>query len=204
MRAPRWNPLADSTWMKNSPSLHRSRLEGAHHHEGGPPVAKQALNRLGPLDEPAVHGLEQDEELGHVLQELRAEDPVGDLVERPRSHVDEPALVRRDQQPKQPGREEIGHPPGGFDEVQGVAGRRGVDHDEVEVASRMDLVQPLHGDVVMALDELARDVLVKRIGQDPLPPSRDRVRGGEPGRPSSAWCRAWPPTARRGGVHRPT
>ncbi len=31
----------------------------------------------------------------------------------------------------------------------------------------MDLVEPLHGDVVVALDEPARDVLVERVGQDP-------------------------------------
>ena len=47
-------------------------------------------HRVGPLDEAGVHRLEQDEELGDVGQELRAEDPVGHLVEGPRRDVHQP------------------------------------------------------------------------------------------------------------------
>ena len=56
-------------------------LQRRHDGEGRPPVVEQTLDRLGPLDEPGVHRLEVEEELGDVLQELAAEDPVGELVE---------------------------------------------------------------------------------------------------------------------------
>ena len=39
---------------------------------------------------PVVHGLEEQEELGDVLQELRAEDAVGHLVEGPAGQVEHP------------------------------------------------------------------------------------------------------------------
>ena len=68
----------------------RGGLEGGDHHEGGPPVREQPGHRLGPLDEPVVHGLEEDEELGDVGQELGAEDPVGHLVEGPGGQVHQP------------------------------------------------------------------------------------------------------------------
>ena len=44
-----------------------------------------------PLDEAVVHRLEQDEELGDVLQELRAEDAIGQLVEGPERPRSSPA-----------------------------------------------------------------------------------------------------------------
>ena len=102
-------------------------------------------------------------------EELGAEDPVGDLVEGLGGHVHEPRPVGDDQPPQEAGREEVGHALGGVEEVEGVAGRRGVHHDEVVVALRVDLVEALHGDVVVALDEPARDVLVQRVGQDLVP-----------------------------------
>src|SRR5262245_8893828 len=45
--------------------------------------------------------------------------------------------------------------------------RRGcVHHDEVVAARGVNLEQPLHGDVVVALHELGSDVRVQRVGQD--------------------------------------
>ena len=141
-------------------------LEGGHHHEGGPAVGKEATDRLGPLDEAGVHRLEEDEELGDVLQELGAEDAVGDLVEGPGGHVDQARSIGDDQPSQEPGREEVGHALGGVEEVESVAGRRRVDDDEVVVALGVDLVEPLHGDVVVTLDEARRDVPVERVGQN--------------------------------------
>ena len=47
------------------------------------------------------------------------------------------------------------------------------------VALGVDLVEPLHGDVVVRLDEAPRDVLVERVGQDLLPRRLvGRMRGG--------------------------
>ena len=124
------------------------------------------------------------------------EDPVGDLVEGLGGHVDQARPVGDDQPAQQAGGEEVGHPLGGVEEVEGVAGGRGVHHDEVVVALRVDLVEPLHGDVVVALDEAAGDVLVERVGQDLVPGLRvggvpadqrvPRLLGVEHGRPQLA------------------
>ena len=43
---------------------------------------------LRALDEPVVHRLEVEEELGDVLEELAAEDAIGHLVEGPARDVD--------------------------------------------------------------------------------------------------------------------
>ena len=110
------------------------RLEGGDDDEGGPPVRQQAADRLGSLHEPVVHRLEEDEELGDVGEELGPEDPVGDLVEGLRGHVDQPRPVGDDQPPQQPRGEEVGHPLRRVEEVERVPGRRGVDDDEVVVA----------------------------------------------------------------------
>ena len=77
--------------MKNSASRTGAASSVRHDDERGAPVVQDPLDRLGPLDEPVVHRLEQDEELGDVLEELRAEDAVGDGVEGLRGDVDDPA-----------------------------------------------------------------------------------------------------------------
>ena len=75
---------------------------------------------------------------------------------------------------------------------------RGVHHDQVVVALGVDLEEALHGDVVVALDE-ARPRCSGRAG---WPGSRRgcarRGRAAGSGRPTTPWCRAWPPTARPG------
>ncbi len=94
--------------------------------------------------------------------------------------VDQPRPVGDDEPPQEPGREEVGHALRGVQEVEGVPGRRGVHHDEVVVALGVDLVQPLHGDVVVTLHEPSRDVLVQRVGQDLVPgPGIGRVPADE-------------------------
>ncbi len=72
----------------------RRSLQRAHHHESGAVVEEQPLDGACPLDEARIHGLEEDEELGDVLEELRAKDPVCDLIEGPRRHVHDPAAIR--------------------------------------------------------------------------------------------------------------
>ena len=152
---------------------HGCRLERGDHHERGATVREEACHRLGTLDEAVVHRLEQDEELGDVGQELRAQDPVGHLVEGARRHVDQPRAVGDDQPAQQARREEVGHALRRIEEVERVACRRGVDDDQVVGAGRVDLVEPFHGDVVVGLHEAGRDVLVQGIGQNGL--ARRRV-----------------------------
>ena len=149
----------------------RRDLQGRHHDERRLRPAEQRGHGPGPLDEAVVHRLEEHEELGDVLQELRAEDAVGDRVERLGGEAHQPRPVRGDQPAQQSRREEVRHPVRGVEEVDRVAGGGRVHHDQVVAARGVDLVEALHGHVVVALDELAGDVLVQRVDQD-------RVAGG--------------------------
>jgi hypothetical protein len=144
----------------------RRRLERRHNHERGALVGQGARHGPGALDEAVVHGLEQQEELGDVLQELGTEDAVGHRVEGLRRHREHPAPGRHREPPQQAAGEEVGHPFGRFQEVDGVPGRRRVHEDQVVATRGVDLVQPLHRDVVVALHEPARDVGVERVGED--------------------------------------
>jgi hypothetical protein len=131
-------------------------------------VFQQPRDRPRPLDEAVVHGLEQEEELPDVLQELRAENAIGDRVEGLRGVVEDPGASRGREPPQEAAAEELRHPIRRFEEVDGVAGGRGVHDDQVVATAGVDLIEPFHGDVVVALDELAGDVLVERVGQDGL------------------------------------
>ena len=143
-------------------------LEGADDDERRTPVVQQAVDGLGPLDEAVVHGLEGEEELGDVLEELRAEDAVCDLVEGPGREVDEARAGRGRQPAQEAAAEEVGHVLGRLEEIDGVPRGRRVHHDQVVVPARVDLVEPLHGDVVVALHEAAREVLVQGVVEDAL------------------------------------
>ena len=143
-------------------------LEGADDDERGSAIVQQAVDGARALHEAVVHRLEVHEELGDVLQELRAQDSIGDLVEGPRREVDD-ARARRGRQPTQePTAEEVGHALWRLEEVDGVPGGRGVDDDQVVFTAGVDLVQALHGDVVVALHEARREVLVQRVVEDAL------------------------------------
>ena len=107
-----------------------------------------------------------DEELGDVLEEAGPEHPIGDGEERTRRRADDTVAHRRRQPAQEPSAEELLHALGGVEEVERVAGGWGVDDDQVVAAGRVQLVQPLHGDVVVALDEAGGDVLVERVGED--------------------------------------
>ena len=144
-------------------------LQRGHDDEGRAVVLEEAGHRMRAFDEAVVHGLEQEEELADVLQELRAEDAVGDRVEGLRGVVEDAGPGGSGQPAQQPAAEEVGHPVGRLEEVDGVPGRRGVHDDQVVAPGGVDLVEPFHGDVVVALDELAGDVLVERVGQDGVP-----------------------------------
>jgi hypothetical protein len=69
----------------------RRCLERGDHHERGALVAQRLGDRIGALHEPWRHGLEQREELGDVLEELRAQDPIGHRVEGLGRQVHRPA-----------------------------------------------------------------------------------------------------------------
>src|SRR4051812_13440324 len=146
----------------------RDVLERADDDERRAAVVQQAVYGARPFDEAVVHRLEEHEELGDVLQELRAQDAVGDLVEGPGGEVDDTRPRRCRQPAQEAAAEEVGHVLGRLEEVNGVPRRGRVDDDEVVVAARVDLVEALHGDVVVALHEASRQVLVERVLEDAL------------------------------------
>ena len=78
-----------------------------------------------------------------------------------------PAAGRRDHA-EQPVVEEAGEAPGGVDEVEGVARRRGVDDDEVEVGALVQLVELLHRHVLLRARQGAGDVPVEAVVEDAL------------------------------------
>ena len=169
--APRWKSRVVERLAEELGLAHRRASSVVTTSERRAPVVQQPLDGLGPLDEPVVHRLEEQEELGDVLQELRCRGcgrPPGrrawiaTLSTARRGAAD----AVRQREPQQAADEEVGHPLGRLEEVDGVPGRRRVDDDQVVAPDRVDLVEPLHGDVVVALHEAAGDVLVQRVGED--------------------------------------
>ena len=147
--------------------VQRRRLQGGDDHERGAPVVQQPLDRLGPLRRsPAPWS-------GTAGRTRRC--PPGTASRGrgrpPGRRAGWRRLTTRDRagavsHAQQPAGEEVGHPVGRLEEVEGVAGRRRVHHDQVVAARRVQLVQPLHGDVLVALDEPAGDVLVQLVVED--------------------------------------
>ncbi len=135
--------------------VHRRGLEGGDDEEGGAPVVQHPLDGPGPLHEARPHALEEREELGDVGQELAAEDAVGHQVEGLAGRAHQAVPGRGGQQLEEPAGEEVGHARRRLEKVEGVARRRGVDDDQVVAAGLVQLVQPLHGDVLVALHEAA-------------------------------------------------
>ena len=143
----------------------RRGLERGDDDEGSSGIDEEILHLPGPLDEARLHGLEEHEEVGDVLQEPRAQHPVGHLVERLRGGGEQARPVRNGQPAQQAAAEEVGHPARRVEDRQRVARRRRVDDHEVEVARRVEVVELFHREVLVAVHEAARDVLVQRIGE---------------------------------------
>jgi hypothetical protein len=133
---------------------------------------QQLLDCFGALHEARVHRLEVHEELGDVLEELAPEYPVGHLVEGTARDVQHPRAtasadaVRHGQPPQQPATEEVAHARGRLEEVDRVSRRGRVDDDQVVLAARVEVEEALHRDVVVALHEARRDVVVQAIVED--------------------------------------
>ena len=72
------------------------------------------------------------------------------------------------QHPVQAMVEKAGKAPGGLQEIEGVAARRGVDDHEIETLVGMEVVELLHCHVLLGARQRPRDVPVEAVGQDPL------------------------------------
>ncbi len=132
-------------------------------------VRRPWMSRLTAFErstKPVVHGLEEQEELGDVLEELAAQDAIGHLVEGPAGQGQHLRPARCGEPAQEPAGEELGHAVRRLEEVEGVAGGGRVHHDQVVDAGAVDLVQALHGDVLVAGREPPGDVQVERVLQD--------------------------------------
>jgi hypothetical protein len=132
------------------------------------------------LLEPIVHALEGQEELGQLAQEVEAEESVhqaqGEGASSARDLDGEAAReeVGLQEEAKHARVEEGGEAIGGLEEVEGVAGGRGVEDHEVEAIVEREVEQLLHGHVLVAAREGARDLAVEPVLQDPVPGRRVR------------------------------
>src|SRR5206468_9837475 len=71
-----------------------------------------------------------------------------------------------DQQPKGARVQQLVEVVGGVQEVEGRAGRGGVDHQQVVALGLVQLVQLLHGHVLLGAGQGGRQPLVEAVGQD--------------------------------------
>ncbi len=151
-------------------------------------IAQERVHALRPLLEPIVHPLEGQEELGEVPQELQAQEAVdqteghgpgsgGDLEGQAAGHE-----VRPEEVPQDARVEEAHQAVRGVQEVEGVAGGRSIEHDEVEALVGRELQELLHGHVLVA----------PRQGAKPR-----RGRTASRSRQRCSWCRGpWPTGSR--------
>ena len=92
--------------------------------------------------------------------------------------------------------EERVEPARGVEELERVARRRRVEHEQVELVLLVELVElGDRGELLRARDR-GRQLAVDAVGLDLLGPRRDRARSARSARRTSAWGRASSPTAR--------
>jgi hypothetical protein len=143
-----------------------------HQHEARILAAEELMDPLGPLLEPLVHALEGQEELRQVLQELEAEEAVGQLEGEgagPRRDLQrEPAgdEVRLEEPPEHARVQEAHEAVGRLEEIEGMPGGRRVEDHEVEALVGRQLEQLLHRHVLVAARERGRDLLVEAVVED--------------------------------------
>ena len=130
------------------------------------------MDPAGALLEAIVHALEGEEELREVLEELQPEDAVGQLEGEgagPRGHL-EGELAGGEVGPEEPAQdarvEEAHQAVGGLEEVEGVAGGRGVEDHEVPALVRRQLQQLLHRHVLVAAGQGGGGVAVEAVLED--------------------------------------
>src|SRR5579864_2550898 len=135
--------------------------------------AQELLDLVGALAEAGEEGREGLEELGHVAQQVEAdhlvEEALGAAAQAPQpgGGLEAPLLV-------EPGAEgdaqratvqETDDPRRRLQEIQGLAGRRGVEHDLPVAAGRGHLEQALDRHVLEDAAQAPREVLVEAVAQ---------------------------------------
>jgi hypothetical protein len=142
--------------------------------EGGCGSQQEGTDVAGARSKALRHALERQQELGQVLDEADARQPLDHLEDPARAALEqsEPEATGRergvDQHVDEPAVEELEQALGRLEEVEGVLCGRGVDDDQVEAATFGQLVDLLHRGVLHAPCQRVRDVLIDRVREDPL------------------------------------
>jgi hypothetical protein len=135
---------------------------------------QEGADVAGARTEALRHAFERQQELGQVLDEADARQPLDHLEDAARAALEqaEPEATGRergvDQHVDEPTVEELEQALRRLEEVEGVLCGRGVDDDQIEAATVYQLVDLLHGGILHAPRQRVRDVLIDRVHKDPL------------------------------------
>ena len=139
-------------------------------HERGARRRQQLEHDVGAVLEALLHPRERGEERDRVVDHLGADD----LRQRPHERLRRDVgrlhqpTRRRHEHAVEAVVEEAGEPARRVEEVERVARRRRVDHDEVEVVRDVQLVELLHRHVLLRARQRAGDVPVEAVAEDAL------------------------------------
>ena len=133
-------------------------------------IGQELAHRAGPDPESLLHALEGLEEGDCILDDLGAGHLGDGAQERLGGQADGPQRHPGGQEegPEDPVLQEPGEAARCVEQVEGVAGGGRVDHHHVELARLDQLVELLHGHVLLGARKGAGQVLVEAVGQDPL------------------------------------
>ena len=152
----------------------RVRFGYGDHDEGCALRLQQLVRGVGAFPEAAEHGVKGVHEGLHVREQSRAEQlaqSAGHQAESAGQQLEcaEAAdLGRRRQNLDEPAVQEGAEPVRRVQEVQRGAARRGVDHDQVPLAVRVQLAQLLHRHVLLRAGEARGQRLVEGVRHDLL------------------------------------
>ncbi len=167
--------------------------------ERGAAVAEQGLDALRPLAKTVGHVAERVEEVGQVLQHVDTRGPLEHREHHARAAADQPEAhaARRAEELERARVDEAREPLRGVEEVERVARRRRVEHQQVVAALLVQLVELLHRHVLLRAGHRVRELAVDRVRQDRVAGVGVRARCVRRDRRTCAWRRASSPTARR-------
>ena len=148
--------------------LDRVVARGGDDQERRARVGEQRADALGAGDEAVDHPAERAEEDREVLEQVDA----GDAPQQPerdaRPAADDPAAEPggAEEHLDRAALEEAGQPLRRVEEVERVARRRGVEHDQVEVAARVEVVELGDRGELLRPGHRARELLVDPVAED--------------------------------------
>ncbi len=141
------------------------------HGEGGGGVTEEATHALRALPEAGKHGLESLNEVEEISEECapdEARDAAGDDTAHPEEAAAAGGAGGLEEEPHGVGVEEGLEAPRGFEEVDGVDGRRRVEDDEVVVPGVVEHDEVLHRHVLVGAREGGGGLGVKGVIEDAL------------------------------------